>query len=78
MDTQIYPNELQLHKADSTVTDALFLDLHLLISNGFVSSNIYDKRDDFEFDTVYFPFFGWRSSACPFLWCLHFSTLYVC
>ena len=35
-------------------TDALFLDLHLSISNGFVLSKIYDQRDDF--DIVYFPF----------------------
>ena len=27
-----------------------FLDLHLSIANGFVSSKIYDKRDDFDFD----------------------------
>ena len=26
------------------------------ISNGFVSSKIYDKRDDFDFDIVNFPF----------------------
>ena len=37
-------------------TEAPFLDLHLSISNGFVSSKIYDKRDDFEFDIVNFPF----------------------
>ena len=34
----------------------LHLDLHLSISNGFVSSKIYDKRDDFDFDIVNFPF----------------------
>ena len=33
-----------------------FLDLHLSISNGFVSSKIYDKRDDFDFDIDNFPF----------------------
>ena len=33
-----------------------FLDLHLSISNGFVSSKIYYKRDDFDFDIVNFPF----------------------
>ena len=33
-----------------------FLDIHLSISNGFVSSKIYDKRDDFDFDIVNFPF----------------------
>ena len=29
--------------------------LHLSIANGFVSSKIYDKRDDFDFDIVNFP-----------------------
>ena len=33
-----------------------FLDLHLSIANGFVSSKIYDKRDNFDFDIVNFPF----------------------
>ena len=32
------------------------MDLHLSITNGFVSSKIYDKRDDFDFYTVNFPF----------------------
>ena len=32
------------------------MDLHLSISNGFVSSKIYDKQDDFDFDIVDFPF----------------------
>ena len=33
-----------------------FLDLHLSISDGFVETKIYDKRDDFDFDIVNFPF----------------------
>ena len=37
-------------------TEAYFLDLHLSISNGFVSSKVYDKRDDFDFDIINFPF----------------------
>ena len=53
---RIYPPELQLNKANTSDTEALFLDLHLSISNGFVSSKIYDKRDDFDFDIVIFPF----------------------
>ena len=51
-----YPPELQLNKANTSDTEAPFLDLHLSISNGFVSSKIYDKRDDFDFDIVNFPF----------------------
>ena len=56
MVNQIYPSELQLNKANTSDTEAPFLDLHLSISNGFVASKIYDKRDDFDFDIVNFPF----------------------
>ena len=41
------PPELQLNKANNTVTEAPFLDLHLSMANGFVSSKIYDTRDDY-------------------------------
>ena len=53
--SQIYPPELQLNKANSSETDAAFLDLHLSIVDGFVSCKIYDKRDDFDFEIVNFP-----------------------
>ena len=53
---QIYPPELQLNIANTSNTDAPFLYLHLSISNGFVSTEVYDKRDNFDFDIVNFPF----------------------
>ena len=56
MVNQMYPPELLLNKAYTSGTEAPFLDLHLSISNDFVSSNISDKRDDFDFDSVNFPF----------------------
>ena len=56
MASQIYHSEMQLNKANTSGIEALFLDLHLSILDGFVSSKIYDKRDDFDFDIVYFPF----------------------
>ena len=56
MDNHIYPSELQLNTANVSDTEASFLDLQLPISDGFVKSKIYDKRDDFDFDIVYFPF----------------------
>ena len=43
---QIYSTELQLNKANSSDTDAPFWELNLSITNGIVSSKIYDKRDD--------------------------------
>ena len=56
MVNQIYPPELQLNKANTSDTEAPFLDLHLYISKDFVSFKIDDKRDDFDFDIVNFPF----------------------
>ena len=53
---QMYPSELRLNKANSSDTEAPFLDLNLSITNGIVSSKIYDKRDDFNFEIVNFPF----------------------
>ena len=53
---QIYPTEILLNKANSSDTEAPFLDLNLSITNGIVSSKIYDKRDDFNFEIVNFPF----------------------
>ena len=55
MVSQIYPSELQLNKDNASDTEAAFLDLHLSISNDIVSTKIYDKRDDFDFEIVKFP-----------------------
>ena len=46
MVNQIYPPELQLNKANTSDTVDPFLDIHLSVANGFVSSKIYDIRDD--------------------------------
>ena len=54
--SQIYHSRLQLNKANTSDTEAAFLDLHLSISNKIVSTKIYDKRDEFDFEIVNFPF----------------------
>ena len=56
MVNRTYPTELQLNKANTSDNEAPSLDLHLSISNGFVSSKNYDKRDDLDFDIENFPF----------------------
>ena len=54
---RIYPTELQLNRANSSDTEAPFLDFKsICISNDTFSTKIYDKRDDFDFDIVNFPF----------------------
>ena len=56
MVSQKYPSGLQLNRTDTSDTEAAFLDLHLSISNDIVSTKLYDKRDDFDFEIVNFPF----------------------
>ena len=75
---QIYPTELQLNKANSSDTEAPFLDFNLSITNGIVSSKIYDKRDDFNFEIVNFSISWWRYSSLPFLWRIYFSAYSFC
>ena len=62
---RIYPTELQLNKANSSDTYAPFLDLNLCISNDTVSTEIYDKRNDCDFDIVYFSFWMAMSLGIP-------------
>ena len=50
MVNQIYPPEQKLNEANTSDTEAPFLELHLSISDDFVSSKSCDKRD------VIFPF----------------------
>ena len=54
MVSQIYPTELQLNMANPSETEAPFLDLDVSINNGIVSTKIYDKRNDFNFETSKF------------------------
>ena len=56
MVSQIYPSKLQLNKANTSDKEAAFFDKHLSISNHIVSTKIYDKRDDFDFEIVNFAF----------------------
>ena len=56
MVNRISPHELQLNKLITLIPKPIF-DLHLSISNGFVSFKIYDERGDFDFDIIVnFPF----------------------
>ena len=58
---RIYTTELQLNRANSSDTETPFLDLNLCISNGTVSTKIYNKRDDFDFN---FPFLDGDVPRC--------------
>ena len=66
---RIYPAELEQNKGNSSDTEAPFLDLNLSISNGTVSSKIYDKRADFDVHIVNFPFLDGESLGVPRMVC---------
>ena len=74
MVSQIYPSELQLNKVNAFDTVTPFLDVDLSMTNGIVLSKIYDKRDDFNFEIVNFPFIDGDVPR----WCIHFTTYSFC
>ena len=64
---QVYPSGLRLSGAGASGAEAAFLDLHLSVSDDVVSTKIYDRRDDFGFGVVSFPFLDGgvpRSASC--------------
>ena len=61
---EIYPSQLTVEKANKLDHLADYLDLTFIIdSGGKLSTRLYDKRDDFDFHVVNFPFL---SSNIPF------------
>ena len=58
----IYPRELRLNKADTSDKESFFLDLYIKVINNNIHTSVYDKRDDFGFPIVNFP---WLSGDVP-------------
>jgi hypothetical protein len=53
----IYPDELEIKDTTESDKSASYLDISLNIdSNGRLTNSLYDKRDDFDFAIVNFPF----------------------
>ena len=63
---RIYPTELEIKDTTDTDGSASYLDLHLDIdSEGRLRTNLYDKRGDFNFSIVSFPFMCSNIPAAP-------------
>ena len=61
--SEIYPKELTLTKANACDIHVAFLNLDLTATiSGNVIKQLYDKRDDFGFSIVYFP---WLDNDVP-------------
>jgi hypothetical protein len=62
----IYSIELEIKYTTDTDISASYLDLHLAIdSEGRLRKKLYDKRDDFNFHIVNFPFICRNIPAAP-------------
>ena len=63
---RIYPIELEIKDTTDTDRSASYLDLYLEIdSEGWLRTKLYDKRDDFNFPIVNFPFICSNIPAAP-------------
>ena len=58
----IYPAELQLNKANISDKETSFLNLDIKVIGSDIHTSVYDKRDDFGFPIINFP---WLSSDVP-------------
>lgn len=61
----IYPTELTLNKSNTKSDHCPFLDLDIKIVNCRLHTKIYDKRDDFSFLIVNFPFLDGNVPLVP-------------
>ena len=63
---EIYPSQLTVEKANKSDHLADYLDLTFIIdSGGKLSTRLYDKRDDFDFHIVNFPFLSSNIPSGP-------------
>ena len=61
----IYPSELEIKETTETAASSSNLDCYLYIDNGKLTTRLYDKRDDFNFPTVNFPFLSSNIPSAP-------------
>ena len=63
---EIYPSQMTVEKANKSDHLADYLDLTFIIDNGGkLSTRLYDKRDDFDFHIVNFPFLSSNIPSGP-------------
>ena len=73
---EIYPSQLTVEKANKSDHLADYLDLTFIIdSGGKLSTRLYDKRDDFDFHIVNFPYLSSNILSGPLMVCTFHSSL---
>ena len=73
---EIYPSQLTVEKTNKSDHLAHYLDLTFIIdSGGKLSTRLYDKRDDFDFHIVNFPFLSSNILSGLLMVCTFHSSL---
>ena len=58
-------NPREIKETTETAASSSYLDCYLYIDNGKLTTRLYDKRDDFNFPIVNFPFLSSNISSAP-------------
>ena len=61
----ICPRDLEIKETTETAASSSYLDCYLYIENGKLTTRLYDKRDDFNFPIVNFPFLSSNIPSAP-------------
>jgi hypothetical protein len=75
----IYPNELENKDTTECSTSASYLDILLILdTNGKITTQVYDKTDDFNFSIVNFPYLCSNISSLTCIWCIYLAADSIC
>ena len=61
----IYPEELVLLNTNTSRNECNFLDLSIVLQNGKFKYSIFDKRKDFNFEVIHYPFLSGNIPRIP-------------
>ena len=61
----IYPRELEIKETTETAASSSYLNCYIYIDNGKLTTRLYDKRDNFNFPIVNFPFLSSNIPSAP-------------
>ena len=61
----ICPRELEINETTKTAASSSYLDCYLYIDSGKLITRLYDKRDNFNFSNVNFPFLSSNIPSAP-------------
>ena len=61
----IFPREIEIKETTETAVSSSYLDCYLYTDNGKLTTRLYDKRDNFNFPIVNFPFLSSNIPSAP-------------